>query len=102
MLGTIEPNLLCLTEGCGYFTEIYDWLFQKIMSCILCGTRGHMQHDCPNKLCFNCNQAGHMGKECRSKKMKWYSYCGRCWMLGHISEVNLNFAELILFTISNH
>ncbi|XP_071828869.1 uncharacterized protein [Apostichopus japonicus] len=55
--------------------------------CVLCGVRGHISYDCPDRLCFNCDRPGHQSRDCFYPPQKPYHQCLRCKMFGHRQEM---------------
>ncbi|XP_038061874.1 zinc finger CCHC domain-containing protein 7-like isoform X1 [Patiria miniata] len=55
---------------------------RKVVTCVLCGTQGHNDRQCPDALCFICSEPGHQARECPNKKLQ-YLTCHRCSMKGH-------------------
>ena len=58
----------------------------KVVTCVLCGTQGHNDRQCPKALCFICSEVGHQIRECPNKKLR-YMTCHRCCMQGHSAQV---------------
>lgn len=59
---------------------------KKYPVCVLCGIRGHLQKDCPSRLCPRCGLVSHGLKPC-SRPPVWHQHCQRCGMTGHLSDV---------------
>ncbi|KAG7268085.1 hypothetical protein CRUP_027563 [Coryphaenoides rupestris] len=48
----------------------------KVPSCMLCGTPGHIGTWCPNRHCNNCGLPGHLYEAC-NEKAYWFKKCHR-------------------------
>ncbi|KAK7929434.1 hypothetical protein WMY93_005829 [Mugilogobius chulae] len=58
---------------------------QKVSSCFLCGTVGHVVSACPYKHCNNCGLPGHLFNSCHERAY-WHKQCRRCSMTGHFLD----------------
>lgn len=68
---------------------------QKLSSCFLCGTPGHLSSQCPSKHCNNCGLPGHLYDSC-SERAYWHKQCHRCSMTGHFFDVSIAFCFIRL------
>ncbi|XP_075959974.1 uncharacterized protein LOC142963149 isoform X1 [Anarhichas minor] len=58
---------------------------QKCATCVLCGTQGHIQRDCPGRPCLSCGLPSHGPGPCERPRV-WNQHCQRCGMSGHLSD----------------
>ncbi|XP_068571548.1 zinc finger CCHC domain-containing protein 7-like [Cebidichthys violaceus] len=58
---------------------------KKCATCVLCGTQGHIQRDCPGRPCLSCGLPSHGPGPCERTRV-WNQHCQRCGMSGHLSD----------------
>ncbi|KAF6726740.1 Zinc finger CCHC domain-containing protein 7 [Oryzias melastigma] len=60
------------------------FLDKKSPTCVLCGTQGHIQKNCPGRPCPDCGLPSHGVRPCGIPPV-WNQHCRRCGMRGHLS-----------------